>query len=98
MKTETPNTETPNTWPALDTTEKDCNCAGATQSVPTQLQRELAESMARMSEAAEKPKLPDEAVWLNIYCAVANCFNSEKHNAVDWADVGLMEFRKRFRL
>ena len=65
---------------------------------------EVIAAMTKMGEACEKsipPKreiVPDDSVWLSIYCAVANCFNSEKPNAVAWADEGLREFRKRFRL
>lgn len=65
---------------------------------------EVIAAMTKMSEACEKsvpPKReiePDDSVWLSIYCAVANCFNSEKPNAVAWADEGLAEYRKRFRL
>jgi hypothetical protein len=64
---------------------------------------EALELLRKMADVAEKSALvtrreiaPDDAVWLNIYCAVANCFNSEKRNAVDWADEGLREFHKRF--
>lgn len=67
------------------------------QSAP-QMPQEAVDAMTRMAGSVENPKLPDEIVWMNIYCAVANCFNSEKPNAVAWADEGLREFRKRFRL
>lgn len=63
-----------------------------------QMPQEAADAIARMVATVESPKAPDEMVWLNIYCAVANCFNSEKPQAVSWADEGLREFRKRFRL
>lgn len=63
-----------------------------------QMPQEAVDAMTRMAGSVENPKLPDEIVWMNIYCAVANCFNSEKPNAVAWADEGLREFRKRFRL
>ena len=67
------------------------------QSAP-QMPQEAVDAMTRMAGSVEKPKAPDEMVWLNIYCAVANCFNSEKSTAASWADEGLREFRKRFRL
>ena len=66
--------------------------------------QEILNAMQKIAEAAEKSAVvprrdvaPDDAVWLNIYCAVANCFNSEKHQAVAWADAGLAEFKKRFQ-
>lgn len=65
---------------------------------PAQMQQEAVDAMTRMAATIEKPKTPDESVWLSIYCAVANCFNSEKATAASWADEGLREFRKRFRL
>ena len=63
---------------------------------------EVIAAMTKMGEACEKsvPKreiVPDDSVWLSIYCAVANCFNSEKPQAIAWADEGLAEYRKRFR-
>lgn len=65
--------------------------------------QEILDAMQKFVGAAEKSAVaprrdvaPDDAVWLNIYCAVANCFNSEKHQAVAWADAGLAEFKKRF--
>lgn len=63
-----------------------------------QMPQEAVDAMTRMAGSVENPKLPDEIVWMNIYCAVANCFNSEKSTAVGWADEGVREFRKRFRL
>lgn len=67
-------------------------------------QKELLDAVQKMADAAEKSVVPlrrevapDDVVWLNIYCSVANCFNSEKHQAVAWADAGLEEFKKRFR-
>ena len=63
-----------------------------------QMPQEAVDAMTRMAGSVENPKLPDEIVWMNIYCAVANCFNSEKSTAASWADEGLREFRKRFRL
>jgi len=60
--------------------------------------QEAVDAMTRMARSVENPKFPDEIVWMNIYCAVANCFNSKKPDAVAWADEGLREFRKRFRL
>lgn len=65
---------------------------------PEQMPQKAVDAIASMAATIEKPKTPDEAVWLSIYCAVANCFNSEKKAAVSWADEGLLEFRKRFRL
>ena len=65
---------------------------------PAQMPQEAVDAMTRMAGSVENPKLPDEIVWMNIYCAVANCFNSEKPTAVAWADEGVREFRKRFRL
>lgn len=65
---------------------------------PAQMPQKAVDAIAAMAATIEKPKTPDEAVWLNIYCAVANCFNSEKPQALAWADEGLQEFRKRFRL
>ena len=66
--------------------------------------QEMLNAMQKIAEAAEKSAVaprrdiaPDDAVWLNIYCAVANCFNSEKCQAVSWADAGLAEFKKRFQ-
>jgi hypothetical protein len=60
--------------------------------------QEAVDYMTRMAGSVENPKLPDEIVWMNIYCAVANLFNSNKPDAVAWADEGVREFRKRFRL
>lgn len=65
---------------------------------PAQMPQEAVDAMTRMAGSVENPKLPDEIVWMNIYCAVANCFNSEKPQSLAWADEGLREFRKRFRL
>ena len=65
---------------------------------PAQMPQKAVDAIASMAATIEKPKTPDEAVWLSIYCAVANCFNSEKPQALAWADEGLREFRKRFRL
>lgn len=65
--------------------------------------QEMLDAMQKIAEASEKSAVaprrditPDDAVWLNIYCSVANCFNAEKHHAVEWADAGLAEFKKRF--
>ena len=63
-----------------------------------QMPQEAVDAMTRMAGSVENPKLPDEIVWMNIYCAVANCFNSDPGAAVSWADEGVREFRKRFRL
>jgi len=65
---------------------------------PAPMPQKAVDAIASMAATIEKPKTPDEAVWLSIYCAVANCFNSEKPQALAWADEGLREFRKRFRL
>jgi len=65
---------------------------------PAQMPQKAVDAIASMAATIEKPKTPDEAVWLSIYCAVANCFNSEKPQALAWADEGLREFHKRFRL
>lgn len=66
--------------------------------------QEMLDAILKIAEAAEKSAVaqrrdvaPDDAVWLNIYCAVANCFNSKTHQAVEWADEGLAEFKKRFQ-
>jgi hypothetical protein len=65
---------------------------------PAQMPQKAVDAIASMAATIEKPKTPDEAVWLSIYCAVANCFNSDKAAAASWADDGLLQFRKRFRL
>lgn len=65
---------------------------------PAQMPQKAVDAIASMAATIEEQKTPDEAVWLSIYCAVANCFNSEKPQALAWADEGLLEFRKRFRL
>ena len=66
--------------------------------------QEMLGAIQKIVEAAEKSAVaqrrdvaPDDAVWLNIYCAVANCFNSKMPQAVEWADEGLAEFKKRFQ-
>ena len=64
---------------------------------------ELIGAMVTMAKACERsipPKreiVPDDAVWLSIYCAVASCPNSARGVATGWADEGLIEYRKRFR-
>ena len=49
-----------------------------------------------MHHVKKRDVTPDDIVWLNIYCAVANLFNSDKSQAVGWADNGLAEYKKRF--
>jgi hypothetical protein len=58
---------------------------------------ELVEAMQKLVSPPRQEITQDDVVWLHIYCAVASCFNSERTNAVTWADAGLIEFKKRFR-
>lgn len=87
-----------------DANETTMGPSRSTAGLERQYPPELLGAMVTMANACEKsipPKreiVPDDSVWLSIYCAVANCFNSEKPNAVAWADEGLAEYRKRFRL
>ncbi len=59
--------------------------------------KEVTEAIQKIAEATKTPQLQDEMVWMQIFCAVANCFNSERSVAIRWADEGLAEFRRRFR-
>ena len=64
---------------------------------------EMLAAFEKMAAAAEKSAvaqrrevMPDDSVWLSIFCAVASCFNSERPAALKWANDGLAEFKKRF--
>lgn len=64
---------------------------------------EMLAAIEKTAAAAEKSAIAprrevmsDDSVWLSIFCAVANCFNSERPAALKWADEGLAEFKKRF--
>lgn len=37
-----------------------------------------------------------EQVWLNVFCAVASAFNSDKPAASRWADFAVDAFKDRF--
>lgn len=61
-------------------------------------QPEVQAALDKMAEAVTKSVNvpPDHYVWLNIFCAVASCTNSDRATSLLWADNGLEEFRRRF--
>jgi len=56
----------------------------------------IAAAAEKSAVAPRREVIPDDSVWLGIFCAVAGCFNSERSAALKWADEGLTEFKKRF--
>ena len=65
-----------------------------------QMQRELLDAVKKLTEPSEPQKreiVPDDVVWLQIYCSVASSFNSEKYHALEWANNGLEEYKKKFK-
>lgn len=65
--------------------------------------QEVIDALVKMADASEKAaapherdKLPDDVVWLNIFCASINVPNISKRDAAELADVGLREFKRRF--
>lgn len=64
------------------------------------MQRELLDAVNKLAESSVPQKreiVPDDVVWLQIYCSVASAFNSEKHQALAWANNGLEEYKKKFK-
>jgi hypothetical protein len=57
----------------------------------------LDDSIQRIAESSERlSSIQDEAVWISIFCAVANSPETSVQTALKWADDGLKAFRSRF--
>jgi hypothetical protein len=57
----------------------------------------LDDSIQRIAESSERlSSIQDEAVWISIFCAVANSPETSVKTALKWADDGLKAFRSRF--
>ncbi len=61
---------------------------------------DMLNAQTKMAEAVTQftsKILPDDVVWLQMFCALANRQHSDATTSVEWADYGLAEYTKRFK-
>lgn len=57
----------------------------------------IEDSIHRIAKSSEKmASIQDDAIWVSIFCAVANSPETSVQTAIKWADDGLEAFRSRF--